>query len=175
MMPPDGTALLPVYRIRPLPLSYMRQDMDTFTYRHNSGVPMDVPVFAWFIEGGSQRILVDTGASAEQLRQYIELDAHDIDSFEDALLRKTGLKPTDIDLVIQTHLMLHHCGNTRKCSSARVVVQQSELEFALSPHPILAPLYARESFMGLSFNLVDGYSEILPGIELLRGPGQSPG
>lgn len=175
MMTPGETALLPVYRIRPLPLSYIRQDMDTLTYRYNSGTSMDLPLFAWFIEGGSQRIIVDSGANAEQLRQYRELDAEDIDSFEDALLRKTGLKPTDIDLVIQTHLMLHHCGNTRKCSSARVVVQQSELEFALSPHPILAPLYVRESFMGLSFNLVDGYSEILPGIQLLPVPGQSPG
>ncbi len=169
------TALLPVYRIRPLPLSYTKQDMGSFTYRYNNGISMDMPLFAWYIEGGSQRILVDTGANAEQLRQYRGLEADDIDSFEDALSRKTGLKPTDIELVIQTHLMFHHCANTRKCSSARVVVQESELEFALAPHPILAPLYVRESFMGLSFDVVNGFTEILPGIELLPVPGQSPG
>ncbi len=175
MMAAGETALLPVYRIRPLPLSYVKLDMDTFTYRHNSGVSMDVPIFAWYIEGGSQRILVDTGANAEHMAKYRDVEADDINSFDDALMAKTGLKPSDIDLVIQTNLMMDHCANTRKCSSARVVVQQAELEFALSPHPILAPMYVRELFMGLSVQVVDGYSEVMPGIELLPVPGQSPG
>ncbi len=175
MMTAGETALLPVYRIRPLALSYVKQDVDNFTYQHNNGRTIDVPIFAWYIEGGSKRILVDTGANAEHLTKCRNLEADDIDSFEDALLKKSGLKPTGIDLVIQTHLMFHHCANTRKCSSARVVVQEAELEFALAPHPILAPLYVRESFMGLNFQVVDGYSEILPGIDLLPVPGQSPG
>jgi len=170
----NDSALLPVYRIRPLPLAYVRQDMSNFTYRYNSGKAIDLPIFCWYIEGSSQRVLVDTGANAEHMKKYRHFDAHDINSFEDALLR-VGLRPGDIDMVIQTHLMLDHCANTRKCSNARVVVQQAELEFALSPHPILAPTYIRELFMGLKFQLVDGWCEIMPGIELIPVPGHSPG
>ncbi len=170
----EASALLPLYTIRPLPLAYVSQDMGNFTYRFNNGRRVDLPIFAWYIEGGAQRVLVDTGANADHLRKYRGFDAVDISSFEDALL-KVGVKPMDIDLVIQTHLMIDHCANTRKCGRARVVVQQSELEFALAPHPILAPTYVRELFMGLNFRLVDGLCEILPGIDLIPVPGHSPG
>lgn len=170
----SSTALLPVHRIRPLPLSYVSQDMGNFTYRFNYGTRIDLPIFCWYIEGGSQRVLVDTGANAAHMKKYRDFEAQDINLFEDALL-KVGLHPGDIDVVIQTHLMLDHCANTRKCINARVVVQQAELEFALAPHPILAPTYIRELFMGLNLQLVNGYCEILPGIELIPVPGHSPG
>lgn len=173
-MPGAATALLPVHRIRPLALCYVSQDMGNFTYRYNNGTRFDLPIFCWYIEGGSQRVLVDTGANAFHMQKYRNFQAQDINTFEDALM-KVGLKPDDIDVVIQTHLMMDHCSNTRKCSNARVVVQQAELEFALSPHPILAPTYIRELFMGLNFQLVEGYCEILPGIDLIPVPGHSPG
>jgi N-acyl homoserine lactone hydrolase len=168
------TALLPVYRVRPLPLCYVSQDMGNFTYRFNNGVRFDLPIYAWYIEGGSQKVLVDTGANAEHMRKYRNFEAIDINTFDDAL-GKVGLKASDIDMVIQTHLMLDHCANTRKCTKAKVVVQQTELEFAIAPHPILAPTYIRELFMGLNLQLVSGYTEILPGIDLIPVPGHSPG
>ena len=175
MNAPDiTTSLLPIHRIRPLPLSYVKQDMGNFTYRYNNGTSIDLPIFCWYIEGGSQRVLVDTGANAAHMKKYRNFDAQDINLFEDALL-KVGLQPEDIDMVIQTHLMLDHCANTRKCTNARVVVQQAELEFALAPHPILAPTYVRELFMGLNLQLVNGHTEILPGIDLIPVPGHSPG
>ena len=167
-------SLTPIYRIRPLPLSSVSQFKNSFTYRFNDGVRFELPIFAWYIEGGSQKVLVDTGANAIHMKKYRNFDAMDINSFDDAL-RKVGLKPGDIDMVIQTHLMLDHCANTRLCTNARVVVQQDELEFALAPHPILAPTYIRELFMGLNFQLVNGHTEILPGIELIPVPGHSPG
>jgi glyoxylase-like metal-dependent hydrolase (beta-lactamase superfamily II) len=114
------------------------QDMGNFTYRHKTGTTIDLPIFCWYIEGSSQRILVDTGANAFHMKKYRNFDAQDINTFEDALA-KLGLQPDDIDVVIQTHLMLDHCANTRKCTKARVVVQQAELNFALAP-PRYLPL-----------------------------------
>ncbi len=174
MMTKNDQSIVPVYRIRPLPLAYVRQDMGNFTYRYNNGKAIDLPIFCWYIEGGSYKVLVDTGANAEHMRKYRNFEAQDINLFEDAL-QKVGLRPEDIDIVIQTHLMMDHCSNTRKCRNAKVVVQQAELEFALSPHPILAPTYIRELFMGLKFELVNGFCEILPGIDLIPVPGHSPG
>ena len=81
----NETALLPVYRVRPLPLAYVSQDMGNFTYRFNNGTRFDLPIYAWYIEGGSQKVLVDTGANAEHMRKYRNFDATDINTFEDAL------------------------------------------------------------------------------------------
>ena len=167
-------ALMPVYRIRPLPLASVTQFKNSFTYRFNDGVRFELPIFAWYIEGGTQKVLVDTGANAHHMKKYRNFDAMDINTFDDALA-KVGVRAADIDMVIQTHLMLDHCANTHSCTSARVVVQQDELEFALAPHPILAATYVRELFMGLNFQLVKGHTEILPGIELIPVPGHSPG
>ncbi|MBN1856471.1 MAG: N-acyl homoserine lactonase family protein [Dehalococcoidia bacterium] len=167
-------SLLPVYRIRPLPLASVSQFRNSFTYRFNDGVRFELPIFAWYIEGGAQKVLVDTGANAYHMKKYRNFEAMDINTFDDAL-QKVGLRASDIDMVIQTHLMLDHCANTHLCTKARVVVQQDELEFALAPHPILAATYIRELFMGLNFQLVKGHTEILPGIELIPVPGHSPG
>ena len=167
-------SLLPVYRIHPLPLVSIKQDLGGFTYGFNLGTKFDLPVFSWYIEGATERVLVDTGGDAAHAKKYRGFDAVDIHTFEDALL-KYGLKPTDIDLVIQTHLMWDHCVHTRKCTNARIVVQQDELEYALAPHPIQARMYKRELFMGLNLQLVNGHTEILPGIELIPTPGHCPG
>jgi len=170
----SDTSLLPVYHIHPLPLVSFVQDLGSFTYGFNLGTKFDLPVFSWYIAGGNERILVDTGADAYHAKMYRGFEALDIYTFEDALLRY-GLKPADIDVVIQTHLMWDHCVHTRKCTNARVIVQQDELEYAVAPHPIQAMMYRRELFMGLILQLVNGHTEILPGIELIPTPGHCPG
>jgi len=167
-------ALLPVYRIRPLPLVSIRQDLGDFTYGFNYGTKFDLPVYAWYIQGVSQHVLVDTGGDARSAKEYRGFDAVDINSFDEAL-QKLGLRPQDIGMVIQTHLMWDHCVNTRRCTNARVVVQQDELEFALAPHPILARMYRRELLTGVNFQVVSGHCEILPGIELIPVRGHSAG
>jgi glyoxylase-like metal-dependent hydrolase (beta-lactamase superfamily II) len=100
--------------------------------------------------------------------------AKEIAPFEDALA-SVGLKPEDIDLVIQTHLHWDHCANTSKCKNAKVIATEDEFLFALSPHPILAPTYKRDLLKDLDFLLVKGQYEIAPGIELIPAPGHTPG
>jgi glyoxylase-like metal-dependent hydrolase (beta-lactamase superfamily II) len=78
-------------------------------------------------------------------------------------------------MVIQTHLQWDHAGNTHKCRNAKVVVQKDELEFAFNPNPILAPTYATYLLKGLNYEVVDGYHEIEPGIDLIPSPGHTPG
>ena len=97
-------SLLPVYRIHPLPLVSIKQDLGGFTYGFNLGTKFDLPVFSWYIEGANERVLVDGGGDAAHAKKYRGFDAVDIYTFEDALM-KYGLKPADIDLVIQTHLV----------------------------------------------------------------------
>jgi len=165
---------IPNYRIRPLATVTIEVDMAMFTYRMNYGQKIRVPTLMWYLEGGDQRILVDSGASLEFAEQIMGVEAEGIMTFEEAL-DHVGVTPDDIDMVIQTHLHRDHCVHTSRCKNAKVVVQEKELMFALSPHPVVAGLYHRPLLKDLNFRIVNGYCEIVPGIELIPAPGHTPG
>jgi N-acyl homoserine lactone hydrolase len=163
------------YRIRPLALSTCEIDTGIFTYRCNYGKKVASTSYVWHIEGAAKNIIVDTGSDAKLRREFRgNKGGVDIMSFEEALA-KVGLKPNDIDLVIQTHLQWDHVGNTAKCKNAKIMVQEEELNFALFPHPILASTYAKNLLKGLNYEVVRGYHEIEPGIDLIPSPGHTPG
>lgn len=162
------------YRIRPLPILKIEVDMGNLTYRMNYGKKIWVAIYSWYIEGGDKHILVDSAVEASFMRDSRGFPTKEVMPFEDALAG-LGLKPGDINLVIQTHLHYDHCGNTFKCKNAKVVVQEDELRFALSPHPMMANLYLKPFFKDLKFVAIKGYCEIFPGIELIPAPGHTPG
>jgi len=152
----------------------MEIDMAVLTYRFNYGKKIMVPNYCWYIEGGDKHILIDTAADAKLATEFRGIPAKEVTSFEEAL-GGLGLKPSDIDIVIQTHLQWDHCANTRKCKNAKVLVHEVELRFAFAPHPILAPTYKKSLYKGLNFVIVKGPCEVLPGIELIPTPGHTPG
>ena len=135
---------------------------------------MCVAAYSWYIEGSDKQIIVDTGLEASFMRDSRGFPTQEILSFEDSLAG-LGLKPSDIDLVIQTNLHYEHCGNTFKCKNAKVVVQEDELKFALSPHPVMANLYVKPFFRDLKFVTIRGPCAIVPGIDLIPAPGHTPG
>jgi len=152
----------------------MEVDMGILTYRYKYGTKIQSPVYCWYIEGADKNILIDTGADAEMATSYRGFPAEKIMSFEEALA-SVGLKPDDIDLVIQTHLHWDHCANTSKCKNAKVLVSEDELRFALSPHPITGLSYRKDLLQNLNFVIVNGQYEVAPGIQLIPAPGHSPG
>jgi glyoxylase-like metal-dependent hydrolase (beta-lactamase superfamily II) len=101
-------------------------------------------------------------------------------------LARFGVKPEQIDLVINTHLHFDHAGgNTRVVDNrllptfrnARYVVQRSELEHAMNPTERDRASYFPENFAPISkegrWNLVEGNTSILPGISVSRIPGHN--
>ena len=162
------------YRIRPLLLTKMEIDMGILLYRYRYGEKFMSPAYCWYIEGADQHILIDTATDADLATSYRGFPAEKVTTFEEALAG-LGLKPEDIDLVIQTHLHWDHCANTAKCTNARVLVDETELNFAFAPHPLTGLSYRKELLKDLNFVLVDGYYEVAPGIELIPAPGHSPG
>ncbi|GAH09369.1 unnamed protein product, partial [marine sediment metagenome] len=93
--------------------------------------------------------------------------------FEEAL-DTVNLKPEDVDIVIQTHLHNDHCENTYKCTKAKVYVQQAELDFFKSPHP-LDHRYYSDLLDESEVVSVEGDTEILPGVRVVLTPGHTPG
>ena len=162
------------YRIVPLPTIKLEVDKGIFTYRMNHGTRIWVPIIMWYIEGADKRILVDTGGEARFAKEFRGLEAEEIMSFDRAL-ESVGLSPEDIDVIVQTHLHWDHCLNTRRCKNARVVVQEDEIKYAYSPHPVMANLYHKPLFKDLKIMVVKGRHELEPGIELIPAPGHTPG
>jgi N-acyl homoserine lactone hydrolase len=163
------------YEIVPLVLANIEVDKSKMTYLANYGVKVNLPTISFYIKGAAENILVDTGASADFMAEYEPNQAaRNVQSFEEAL-GKQGLRPEDIDIVIQTHLHHDHVGNTAKCKKAKIIVQEDELRFALAPHPLFAAVYPTELLKGMSFQPVRGDTEIINGIRILLTPGHSPG
>jgi len=162
------------YQIIPLALVKIELDMGMFTYRVNYGKKIWAPVYFWYIAGADKHILVDTAVESDFVRDFRGVPTEKMMSFEDAL-NVVGLKPDDIELVIQTHLHYDHCVNTFKCRNAKVMVQEDELKFALSPHPLMAKFYHGPLFKDLNFITVKGRYQVVDGIELIPVPGHSTG
>jgi glyoxylase-like metal-dependent hydrolase (beta-lactamase superfamily II) len=138
------------------------------------------------LRAGRKNILIETGNGTKwgtKLRNIYAVQ--DGDPLMDSL-RKTGVKPEEIDLVVNTHLHFDHCGgNTRVVDDrtlptfrrARFVVQRGELEHAMNPTERDRASYFSDNFAPISkeglWDLVDGDSEILPGISVVCIPGHT--
>ncbi len=133
-----------------------------------------------------KNILIETGNGTKlDAKQRAIYNVQDGDPLMDSLSH-AGVNPDQIDLVINTHLHFDHCGgNTRVVNSrilptfrrARYVVQRRELEHAMIPSERDRASYFPENFSPISkeglWDLVDGDTEILPGISVTRIPGHN--
>lgn len=163
------------YEIFPMVLGILPADKSIMTYLAGCGTRVELGIVSFYIKGGDQTILVDTGAYTAGLEKYFPLDPLiELQSLETAL-GKHGLRPEDVDIVIQTHLHWDHVANTSKCKCAKVIVQEEELKFALAPHPLEAGMYGPEMLAGLDFRIVRGDVDLCDGIRLLLTPGHTPG
>jgi glyoxylase-like metal-dependent hydrolase (beta-lactamase superfamily II) len=110
-------------------------------------------------------------------------------SFLDHLAR-LGVQPKDVDLVINTHLHGDHCaGNTQFMDdftgvrptfpNAEYVVQRREYEDAMQPNERTRATYISINYDPLvasgQMRLLDGDTEIVPGIHGVVTPGHTPG
>ena len=166
------------YRIHPLVLGTKSFDKSMMTYQHDAGTPYVIPIYAWYLEGGDETVLIDTGEMSPVISEDREKAiGGKIHTFEEALALH-GLTPEDIDVVIHTHLHFDHCENDMKCVNARIYVHEAELEKIHSPHP-LDYRYVEDYILDVEENgqieVVREDREILPGIRVMHTPAHTPG
>ena len=162
------------YVIHPLVVGINETDQGIMTYQKGYGKRIYLPIYVFYLEGGEQKILVDTGMEEFMVPPGAAEDTNlKIMEFEEALAT-VNLKPEDVDIVIQTHLHNDHCENTYKCTNAKVYVQQAELDFFKSPHP-LDHRYYSDLLDESEVVTVEGDREIAPGIRVILTPGHTPG
>jgi N-acyl homoserine lactone hydrolase len=166
------------YKIHPIVMGTKIFDKGMMTYQYGYGEPYTIPIYCWYLEGGDQRVLVDTGEMSpicsDERKKAI---GGNIYTFEEGLGR-WGLKPEDIDVVIHTHLHNDHCENDFKCVNAIFYVHEKELERIHNPHP-LDFRYLEDYITDVEENgqieSVAGDRQILPGIWVMHTPVHTEG
>lgn len=100
---------------------------DVFYRYHEYGEPdgpQEMAYYLWLLRNRDSVVLVDTGYSAEGGRRrgrghlIAPLDA----------LRRMGVAPADVDLVVNTHLHYDHTGHLAAFADAPLLVSATELE-----------------------------------------------
>jgi glyoxylase-like metal-dependent hydrolase (beta-lactamase superfamily II) len=141
----------------------------------------------FLLEGEGKKILVDTGIddlldyTTPAQREQFGLTATKSTS---QVLAEHGVDPSDIDILIITHLHFDHYLNARLFDRARIVINRNEYLHVLNPDnkPLLPrSSYPREVLAWLvdeawdRVDLVEGEVEVLPGLKVVWTGGHTPG
>jgi glyoxylase-like metal-dependent hydrolase (beta-lactamase superfamily II) len=132
-------------------------------------------------------VLLDTGVGPDAGRRYADFYSVDRRPGLLAALSGVGLRPEDIDIVVNSHLHFDHCGgNTAKTEEgtwasafpeARFVVRRGEWAQALDPVGRDRPSYASARLRPLlgsgRLEFIDGDGPIVAGVEAVLVPGHT--
>ena len=162
------------YVIHPMVVGINETDQGIMTYLKGYGKRIYLPIYVFYLEGGPEKILVDTGLEQFMVPPGVEEQCgFKVQEFEEALAG-FGLQPEDIDIIIHTHLHNDHCENDYKCSNAKVYVQKAEYEFFKNPHPI-DHRYFPDLLDDVEVIQVEGDQEIVEGVGVMLTPGHTVG
>lgn len=121
-----------------------------------------------------ENILIDSGLPADYAPPAgTPLSANQKNVLEH--LADLDLHPDDIDILICTHFDVDHAGYHDAFTKARLVVQHTHYELARSGHERFAAARAHWDHPALHYQLVEGDTELLPGLTLLETSGHTPG
>lgn len=136
------------------------------------------PIPCYLIQtADGKNILIDSGLPLNlqppadmAARFQIELGTSVIEQ-----LASIGIQPADIDILIATHYDMDHAGNNAAFPNAKIVAQRLQHETASGGHPRFALTQSQWEQPVSRYQLLDGDTELLPGLELIETSGHVPG
>ncbi|MGQ9534600.1 MAG: MBL fold metallo-hydrolase [bacterium] len=152
---------------------------------------LEIPLNCLLVKAAGVNILIDTGIGNkldEKFRSlYCVRQEHNLLDG----IKERGLKPEDINYVVNTHLHFDHCGwNTIVAPSdqnnyiptfpkATYIIQKEEWYDATHPNERTRASYLKENFLSLEKSgllmLVEGEFEIIPGVKVINTIGHTQG
>lgn len=131
-----------------------------------------IPTVCYLVQtGDGKNILIDSG-----LPEIIPEEESAFENGRDVIeqLASIGLKPNDIDTVISTHYDSDHAGRHSAFTKAQYIVQRlHHLDAASNPrYAAIRPQWDQPMER---IRLVDGDTELLPGLKLIETSGHVPG
>jgi glyoxylase-like metal-dependent hydrolase (beta-lactamase superfamily II) len=141
----------------------------------------------YLIRGRGRTVLVETGVGPDVDRRYVDFYGFRREPGLFRRLEELGVRPEDVDVVVNSHLHFDHCGgNTLRAGDktwapafpgARYIVQRGEWEQALHPverdKPSYLPARLRTLETSGALELLDGDAEVCPGVEAVLIPGHT--
>jgi glyoxylase-like metal-dependent hydrolase (beta-lactamase superfamily II) len=139
------------------------------------------------VEDGVRRTLIDNGAGTKWDAKQRDIYGFSLKSAEE-ILQPAGLAPSDVDVMLDSHLHFDHAGGNTELDAdgravpsfrnARYVVQKGELEFARSDNERIRASYVPDNFEPVvsagMFDFVTGDARVDERIEVLLAPGHTP-
>jgi len=143
------------------------------------------------IEAPEALVLVDTGIGNKGDEKFRDIygvsNAGDPTRLEDGI-RHAGFDPSDVDIVLNTHLHFDHAGGDTFADGAgeirvsfpraRHVVQRGELDFAHGQNERVRASYILENFEAVTqaglWTLVEGSAKVTSGVSVVPTPGHTP-
>src|SRR5947199_4339543 len=145
-----------------------------------SGERVQIPIACWLIRAPDAILLFDTGLSPRAVPGLMRNDPMARFTTSDLLANRLdalGLEPDNVDLVVISHLHYDHAGGAQLFPKSELVVQRDEYAYAHYPAPFFEGFYYRKNFdlPGYRWRLLDGDTELMPGVTALRTDGHTPG
>jgi 4-pyridoxolactonase len=155
-----------------------QQDQSIITFAIGAGEKVWSQVYSVYVDHPEAKIIIETGMDPDlwspSLKQVL-VPKQEPEQRLDNTLRIIGVKPEDIDVVINTHLHADHCSFNRLFKNATWIVHRNELKEALVPEPFEIT-YFRPCFdVGLETQLIDKDYNVVNGIEILDTFGHTAG
>jgi glyoxylase-like metal-dependent hydrolase (beta-lactamase superfamily II) len=133
-----------------------------------------LPINAVLVRAVNRTVLIDTGLGP-QPRTFI---AAAVTHLPEKLMQ-IGVQPEQVDLVLHTHLHVDHVGWDGAFPRARYVIARADWAFFMAEDSLEARPHLRDKVKPLGeagvVDLVDGESEVAPGIRVVPTPGHTPG
>jgi glyoxylase-like metal-dependent hydrolase (beta-lactamase superfamily II) len=172
------------WTVRPIRTGVFEEAEVSFLFYMREEWGRKIPAVYWMflLEDGRHRVLVDTGpASPEFGRRHHHDYTRTPEEEPVAALARLGVRPEQIDLVVNTHLHWDHCGHNDAFPNAIVYVQADELVEALHCNPSHRIFYTDPRAWPPWLRAIDrtvplrGDAELLPGLRALHLPGHTDG
>ncbi|HEX5417762.1 MAG TPA: MBL fold metallo-hydrolase [Chloroflexota bacterium] len=138
------------------------------------------------IRAGGKTVIVDTGIGDKLSSKEAEIYRLERDGGLVSALAAHGLRPEDVDVVVDSHLHFDHCGGNTIRQGDQVVptfpnaeywIQRVEWDDAIHPNERTRTTYLAENLTPVAdsgqLRLVEGSTEILPGVRWLATPGHT--
>jgi ribonuclease BN (tRNA processing enzyme) len=121
------------YEIKVLDLMDVDVESSFLVLAHDMGVVRRAKTWAYLLLGGSDAILVDTGASSTGIMGRLGMVGHTSeDQRLESQLARHGVAPGDVRWILHTHAHIDHAGQDDRFPAATVVMTRRELEFSAS-------------------------------------------
>ncbi len=163
--------------VRLLTDGYFTLDKSFLVFGKYQGIKYKAALKPLLVRTEKETIIVDTGIGTLPAKYQ---SFHDVIRGKEEELRyslkKAGIEPRQVTLVVNTHLHFDHCGNNMLFPDAKFLVQTDEIRYAYYPDRFMRVSYLRDFFdLEADYLPVRGHYVVEDGVDLVPTPGHTIG